>query len=101
MKGELEIQDIEAIAQRVLELMRPFIANSGKREDDLIFDVPGLCEYLKVSSKWIYERTQLKEMPYLKVKGLLRFRKADIDKWLHSHQTPAVSTPERILKAIK
>ncbi len=101
MKTELENQDIEAIAQRVLELMKPLIATSSKKADDIIFDVQGLCEYLKVSTKWIYERTQLKEMPYLKVKGLLRFRKVDIDKWLNDRHTPAASTPERVLKAIK
>ncbi len=82
-------------------MLRPLIATSSKKEDDIIFDVPGVCEYLKVSAKWIYERTQLKEMPYLKVKGLLRFRKADIDKWLNTQHTPAASTPERVLKAAK
>ncbi len=101
MRSQLDPEDIQQIAQAVYEMLRPLVATSSKKAEDVIFDVQGLCEYLKVSSKWIYERTQLKEMPYLKVKGLLRFRKADIDKWLNDQHTPAASTPERILKAIK
>ncbi|OGW56025.1 MAG: hypothetical protein A2Y81_00790 [Nitrospirae bacterium RBG_13_43_8] len=101
MKTELEPQDIEAIAQRVLELLKPHLSNNANPEDNVIFDVPGLSKYLNVSHKWIYERTQFKEMPYLKVKGLLRFRKKDINKWLASHNVPAINTPERILRAVK
>lgn len=101
MKTELEERDIEALAQRVLELLKPLLASNGKNEDDVIFDVRGLAEYLKVSTKWIYERTQFKEIPYQKIKGLLRFRKKDIDRWLSSHNVPAINSPERILRAIK
>jgi predicted DNA-binding transcriptional regulator AlpA len=54
-----------------------------------------------VSKKWIYERTQLKEIPHIKVNGLLRFRKRDIDKWLNSFNVPSVSTPEGMLKVVK
>lgn len=101
MKTELEERDIEAIAQRVLELLKPILSKSNDRREDIVFDVQALCEYLHVSKKWVYERTQLKEIPHIKTKGLLRFRKHDIDKWLASNNVPAVSTPERILKAIK
>lgn len=102
MKTELEPQDIEAIAQRVIELLKPLLSNNGKHDaEDVVFSVPALADYLKVSSKWIYERTHLKEIPYLKVNGLLRFRKKDIDKWLNSYHIPAVNTHERILKAVK
>ena len=101
MKTELETGDIESIAQRVVELLKPILYKDGKHEDDVIFDVRGLAEYLKVSTKWIYERTQFKEIPYQKIKGLLRFRKKDIDRWLNSHSVPAINTPERILRAVK
>jgi excisionase family DNA binding protein len=101
MKAELESQDIEAIAQRVVELLKPILAHRKDEAEDVIFDVQGLAEYLKVSKKWIYERTQLKEIPHIKVDGLLRFRKRDIDKWLNSFNVPSVNTSERILKAVK
>ncbi|MGQ9571052.1 MAG: helix-turn-helix domain-containing protein [Thermodesulfovibrionales bacterium] len=100
MKAELEQHDIEAIVDKVIERLKPIL--TSKNEDkDAIFDIDALSEYLRVSKKWIYERTHLKEIPYLKVNGLLRFRKKDIDKWLNSYNVPAVSTPERVLKAIR
>lgn len=101
MKTELEIQEIEAIADKVIEKLKPIISSHDKYEDDIIFDVDGLADYLKVSKSWIYERTHLKEIPHLKIDGQLRFRKKDIDKWLRSYNIPAISTPERILKATR
>lgn len=90
MKAELETQDIEVIAQRVVELIKPILSSNGKKEvEDTIFDVRTLAEYLKVSKQWIYERTHLKEIPHLKIDGQLRFRKRDIDKWLNAHSVPA------------
>ncbi len=102
MKTELEPQDIEAIAKRLLELLKPILSGNGKGEaEDTIFDVQGLSEYLKVTPKWIYERTHLKEIPHIKIGGQLRFRKRDIDKWLASFNVPAMNTTKRILRAIK
>jgi len=101
LKTILEPQDIESIAQKVAEVLKPILINIRKAEvEDIIFDVQGLAEYLKVSTKWIYERTHLKEIPYLKIGGQLRFRKKDIDKWLNSFNVPSIST-SKILKAVK
>ncbi len=103
MKAELILPPelIDEIVERLFQRLNPVLSNSDKREEDVIFDVQKLAEYLSVSNKWIYERTQFKEIPHQKVKGLLRFRKRDIDKWLDSYNVPAVSKPERILRAIK
>ena len=102
MKAEFEAEEIELIAQRVTQLLKPILAGNGKHEtDDAIYDVPALAKYLNVSSKWIYERTHLKEIPHLKVNGLLRFRKKEIDKWLNSYNVPAVTTPDRILRVAR
>lgn len=101
MKSHLEPEDFLAIASAVAELIRPLLSGNGRHEEDVILDVPGLAEYLRVSPKWIYERVQFKEIPYMKVKGLLRFRKRDIDKWLSSQTLPAVNPSRRILQAVK
>lgn len=102
MKSTLEPEDIQAIGDYVIEKLRPLLNGNSKHEaEDIILDVPGLAEYLKVSHKWIYERVQFKEIPYTKVKGLLRFRKAHIDKWLSSHSTPAINRQRGLLKALK
>lgn len=90
MRIEFEPQDIDFIAQRVVDLLKPVLAAKKKKADDMIFDVKGLAEYLKVSSHWIYERTHLKQIPHIKVGGFLRFSKRDIDKWLN---TFAIKSP--------
>ncbi len=103
MKAELTLPQelVNEIAREVTELLKPMLSGNGKYEDDIIYDVPGLCAYLSVSDKWIYERTHLKEIPHLKVNGILRFRKRDIDKWLSSFNVPAINRPSRVLRAIK
>ncbi len=81
MKTELEQQDIEAIAQRVLELLNPILtrANKGRDSDDIL-DVKGLAAYLKVETTWIYKQVQLNAIPYFKAGKYTRFKKSVIDK---------------------
>lgn len=100
MRTELEQEDIKAIAREVVEMLKPLLVNAGKSDDEVIFDVKGLSEYLKASKQWIYERTHLKEIPHIKLDGQLRFRKKDIDKWVMSHNIPASNTPENIIKKL-
>lgn len=76
MKTVLENQDIELIAQRVVEIIRPFLPK--EKTDDVIFSVEELAAYLRVSPKWVYDHKH--ELPHFKPGGLLRFRKKDIDK---------------------
>lgn len=92
MKLELEHTDIEAIASRIAEILRPTLArNGGDVVGDTIFDVRGLAEYLKVSKKWIYEHVQFKEIPHFKLTGQLRFSRKDIDKWMSGHKIPTTT----------
>lgn len=90
----LEKEDIETIiepiTQRVIEVLKPLISNS-KQEDDVVFDVAKLAEYLNVNRSWVYKKIQFKEIPYLKVGKYSRFRKKDIDKWLSTCNVPAVN----------
>jgi predicted DNA-binding transcriptional regulator AlpA len=92
MKIELEQSDIQAIAEKVVELMKPYLSQRSDLQEHTIFDVPGLCEYLHVTPKWIHERTHLKQIPHYKLSNKqLRFRKKDIDKWLSSTRTSAIN----------
>lgn len=100
MKITLDPEDIEAIADKVLEKIKPLLTGQDKEEDTL-FDVKGLCSYLHVSEKWVYERTHLKEIPHLKINGLLRFRKSAIDRWLNSYNVPVTSAAKGILQRVK
>lgn len=103
MRLELEESDIQAIAREitaeVIKVLKPLM--NGKVEEDTILTVKTLAPHLGVSEKWVYERVQHKEIPFLKVKGNVRFRKNDIDSWLENLKTPVVNPLSAPLKRIK
>jgi excisionase family DNA binding protein len=89
MKAQLESQDIEAIAQRVVELLKPYLST---KEEAKVLPVPPkpkghfmtaiqLAEYLQVSKgtlhNWIYQR----KIPYFKMGRRVRFKRDDIEQW--------------------
>ena len=86
MKIEIEPADIEAIAQRVSDILRPMIARIEKADatgaSDSILDVEGLAAYLHVNASWIYKQVSLKAIPYFKTGKYPRFRKKEIDRWI-------------------
>jgi len=77
MKFQFEEADIEAIARRVADLLRPIILNSRKPEqdNDIVFTVETLAEFLKVDRSWIYKQIGFKKIPYFKAGKYVRFRK--------------------------
>ncbi len=90
------------VKDAVREELRTIVSHLNRdRQDDTIFDVPGLCQYLKVTRKWVYEQTHLKAIPHAKIGGQLRFRKRRIDEWVDSHSTPAVTEPTGKYKLLK
>lgn len=94
MKIELEAQDIQAIAERVLDTLKPYLLHKEDKAGEIILDVPGLCEYLKVTTKWVYEQTHLRAIPHIKMgKKQLRFKRKDIDRWLSTLDMPAFTRP--------
>lgn len=68
MKTLLEKEDIHAIAVEVAEMLKPFL--NGKvalnAVNDIVFDVHGLADYLKVESSWVYKQVSLKTIRTLK-----------------------------------
>ena len=102
MKSELEIEDRKAIAEEVVKMIKPLLANKGKSVDkDNIVDVKGLAEYLKVSDKWVYANIKEMNIPYIKLKGHTRFKMSDITHWINSYNIPAVNRIDRIVKEMK
>lgn len=103
MKAELNIDTKELakeVTQAVIRAIKPLLSK-GKAEDDTIFTVKTLAEYLHVSDQWVYERVQLNEIPFSKIGKFPRFRKSKIDRWLDTLETPAISPLSRSLKIIK
>jgi excisionase family DNA binding protein len=101
MKATLEKEDIEAIIEGVVNRLKPVLLGIHNHKDDTILDVKGLSEYLKVKPRWVYQRTSLKEIPYIKFNGTLRFSKKDVDKWLGSLKTPAIYECKSKLRVMK
>ena len=101
MKSELEPQDVEDIAQRVSDILRPMLARIERGEvatgSEVILDVKGLAEYLHVTPPWVYKQVSLKTIPYFKTGKYPRFRKKDIDKWIES-QTARPIPPLKLVK---
>ena len=77
MKTVLDQEDVELIARRVAEMIRPLLSPK-ESEVEIIFSVEELAGYLRVSVKWVYDHTF--ELPHFKLGGLLRFRKKEIDR---------------------
>lgn len=103
MKSEFEPKDIQAVAERVAETLKPYLdRNVVDTTADNIMDTKGLCAYLKVTPKWVHERTHLNAIPFYKLSNKqLRFRKRDIDKWLDSMKTLALSSPSSTVRLLR
>ena len=69
MKHDIAVDDISEIGY-----------HSSKGAD--LLTLQEVCGLLKVSKAYIYSLTHLKKIPHIKMSGLLRFRRSDIDDWL-------------------
>ncbi len=102
MKLSLEAEDIDLIANRIIEKLKPIMSNNEKHEGNDIFDIKELAEYLQVTTKWVYQQTHLKTIPHLKLTNKqLRFKKKDIDKWLDTLKIPPVGEPTGKMRLIR
>jgi excisionase family DNA binding protein len=91
MKSTLEPDDIQIIVDNIFNKLKPHLSNKPIQSDNLM-DIDELCDYLKVSKQWVYERTHLKQIHYIKLSNKeLRFSKKEIDRWLDSLSTPQVN----------
>jgi excisionase family DNA binding protein len=103
MKAEIiiDIEQLRAdITQDIIKALKPLLSE-GRGDDDKLFTVKSLADYLSVSPQWIYERIQLKGIPHAKIGTFPRFKKSDIDRWLATMKVPAIETPSGFLKRIK
>ena len=92
MKTQFETEELEALAKKVVELIKPILSTASidKGIEDPIYDVEGIAEYLDVSAGWVYERTCRNEIPFFKMSRFVRFRKSEIDRWLSSLKIPTM-----------
>ncbi len=91
MKSELDPQDIEAIALKVAEILRPLIAGNGKpAHEDSLMTLEEAARFLITSKGQIYQWVNnsqhgLGTFPYHKAGKLLRFSKTELLEWTKMH----------------
>jgi excisionase family DNA binding protein len=101
LKTELELQDINSIAQRVAELLKPILSGNNKVKEDVIFTPETLAKYLQVNTSWVYKQVSLKSIPYFKSGKYTRFKKSAIDKWIETQTVRPAVRPILPLRLVK
>ena len=91
---------IKEIAQEVAKAIKPALAQKSPK-DDTLFTVKSLARYLGTSTKWVYERVQLNEIPHIKMGKHVRFKKSEIDRWLDNLKVSAMDSPSGVVKLSK
>jgi excisionase family DNA binding protein len=89
---QLGEEDRQAIAMQVAKILTPMITRTNKHSnEDRLFDVPSLAEYLGVSKDWVYKQVAQQGIPHVKTDRLVRFRKSAIDRWLEDRTVKSLS----------
>jgi excisionase family DNA binding protein len=91
MKIELEVSDIERIAERVAEQIAPLLRQNSKSNDNELMTAEELAGYLKLKKSSIYDKVHTRSIPFLKNGNTLRFRRKHIDLWLQNPYHPDLS----------
>ena len=89
MKTEFEAQEIQKIAERTVEMLKPHLTRTAPTVDQIL-DTDGLATYLAVDISWIYKQVQRKAIPYYKVGKYIRFKKSAIDRWLEGRRVDPI-----------
>lgn len=93
MKIDFENADIEALAGKVVDLLKPLLADRGPVEtveEDKHFNVKQLSDYLGMSEQFIYNNK--KTMPHFNLNRKPLFRKSEIDMWLEKFRVESEKT---------
>ena len=91
MKINLEAEDIQAIAGKVVELLSPYLIYKNAQDEYL--DIQEASALLGKSPSQIYQWVNksahgLSDFPYMKVGKTLRFSKADLTNWMKKNGKP-------------
>ena len=83
---------IDRIAERVIDKLKPILSTASKKEEDIIFDVKGLADYLKTTEAWVRDQARNGNIPCFKSGKYWKFHKRQIDKVYQSRSLIPVST---------
>lgn len=59
-------------------------------------NIDELADFLSVSTKCIRDMVKSESIPYLKVRGVYRFKKSDVEEALRNPVDPVVELPENL-----
>ena len=102
MKAEITFPPelVESIADKVIEKLTPLITGNSKHEnEDRVFTVEQLSNYIGLSKQWIYNNK--KNIPHFNRKRKPLFRKSEIDRWLETFKKEPGSSGFRNITATK
>lgn len=74
-------EEIKQLAKEVAKHILPELKELLNSKEELL-SVEEACKYLKCQRTWLYDKVRQKKIPYIKAGKYLRFRKADLDRWL-------------------
>ncbi len=88
---KIEIDDsrlISDIVEKVVEQITPLLKQNSKNNDNELMTVEEVASHLRKKPQSIYDKVYVKSIPFLKIGNHLRFRRKDIDIWLHNPYSP-------------
>jgi excisionase family DNA binding protein len=81
MNKENKMGILQSLLQQVLNELRRINSTSAANTRE-IMDVSQAAEYLRFSDYSVREMVRLKQIPFHKIKGSIRFRKSKLDRWI-------------------
>lgn len=61
------------------------------KPEPVVFDKAGAAAYLSTTVRHIELLVQRRDIPFYRIGRLLRFKPADLDRWLKDHRSEAAS----------
>jgi len=90
-QADISDEFIERIAERVIDKLRPLLPTAPRTDDDTIFDVKGLADYLKTTEAWVRDQARNGSIPCFKSGKYWKFHKRQIDRVYQSRTLLPVS----------
>ncbi len=89
----------EEIAEKFARRRERIQRGPGLPTENEFFNITSLSLYLNIKASTLYTKVQIGELPHYRIGRLIRFKKADIDRWLEEKRKDPVDprTKARLL----
>ena len=82
------------------ELFKPLPERAGIEAESVgndLLTIGQLADLLGVKVSWLYAQTSAKKIPFLKLGGRLRFRRADVERWIEGQVVHPMALHSRLM----